>query len=208
MVDIPRRFMSMWPRLNFLVASTNLQPELDELRNMSDNASQVVQLLEEFKQLMSSGDQTMRDAVAGAPAVDEHRPPKRPWEDMEQDNQGTPSDADVSGLAFFGRHTVTISQIRYDETSQSTAEQDMEIIRSKRATSSTGTTPGQTKSKYRKRSVCRNYSCPSMKYRLITLDHVAGNATRQMPFMQHPRNPGVEAWAGRGEDLVQRLWPP
>ena len=29
----------------------------------------------------------------------------------------------------------------------------MEIIRSKRATSSTGTTPGQPKSKYRKRSV-------------------------------------------------------
>ncbi|KAI0077088.1 hypothetical protein K474DRAFT_1579223, partial [Panus rudis PR-1116 ss-1] len=35
---------------------------------------------------------------------------------------------------------------------QSTAEKDMEIIRSKRATSSGANVPGQPKSKYRKRS--------------------------------------------------------
>jgi hypothetical protein len=41
------------------------------------------------------------------------------------------------------------------EKPQSTAEQDMEIIRSKRATSTAGATgaAGQPKSKYRKRSV-------------------------------------------------------
>ncbi|KAJ3532902.1 hypothetical protein NM688_g7356 [Phlebia brevispora] len=103
---------------------------------MSEFATQVVQLLDEYRRISLSGEQPARELVAVTPAVDEHRPPKRPWEDMERDNQGTPSEADI----------------RYDEASQSTAEQDMEIIRSKRATSSTGTTPGQTKSKYRKRS--------------------------------------------------------
>lgn len=54
------------------------------------------------------------------------------------------------------------------DKAQSTAEQDMEIIRNKRATSTAGAnnTAGQAKSKYRKRSVSR-ISCLPFVLKLI-----------------------------------------
>ena len=101
-----------------------------ELTEMKQRAAQVVRLLEEYRRLSPELDIK--------PSLPHERPPKRPWEDVDQEDHT-------------GRGTSPITK-----TEQTTAEQDMEIIRTKRATStaagvSAGT--GQPKSKYRKRSV-------------------------------------------------------
>ncbi|THG98247.1 hypothetical protein EW026_g3902 [Hermanssonia centrifuga] len=115
----------------------HMQPHPDELRDMHYFAGVVVHLLDDLRRLSLSEEQGGREGLVQVPSADESRPPKRPWEDMSRDD-------DPAAAA---------NQLDYpDENSQTTAEQDMEIIRSKRATSSGTTTPGQPKSKYRKRS--------------------------------------------------------
>ncbi|KAI0682554.1 hypothetical protein BC835DRAFT_1298683 [Cytidiella melzeri] len=102
------------------------QPPQDELRKMTQFASTVVRLLEELKRITAPEGHAPQSAFS-----EDARTPKRPWEDMSREDDGPGQSEDYL---------------------QPTAEQDMEIIRSKRATSSGANTPGQPKSKYRKRS--------------------------------------------------------
>lgn len=102
------------------------QPGAAELHDMTEYAKHVVDLLNNLRRVALPNEKR-------EPQADDSRPPKRPWEDMARDDQN---------------HHAELNE----ENSQSTAEQDMEIIRSKRATSSGQSTPGQPKSKYRKRS--------------------------------------------------------
>ncbi|CAA7267053.1 unnamed protein product [Cyclocybe aegerita] len=139
-----------------------VQPSAPELEEMSQRAVAVVRLLEELRRMqLPEGD---RGAPVGAGAVpgggdtmqqspDDHRPPKRPWEDISQDEGGAGTQAggvtEVNGFAEQYAPNGDASTVP-----QSTAEQDMEIIRTKRATSTAvaAGSAGQPKSKYRKRS--------------------------------------------------------
>lgn len=129
----------------------NVQPSAEELAEMNTRAVTVVRLLEEFRRMSIPEDE--RDKLEASSSMEDHRPPKRPWEDISQGpgNGG-------GGTEAIGGSTESADK------SQSTAEQDMELIRTKRATSAAGgtTTVGQPKSKYRKRSV-------SIVFRIIFL---------------------------------------
>jgi hypothetical protein len=117
-------------------------PTQQELADMSHRANEVVRLLGEYKRMNLP--ESQREKHETHPGVitppDDHRPPKRPWEDTDQ------GDTEKEYLAP-------------ESDNKTTAEADMEIIRTKRATSTAGTqgTTGQQKSKYRKRSVCSVY---------------------------------------------------
>jgi hypothetical protein len=117
------------------------QPSPAELAEMNTRAVTVVRLLEEFRRMSIPEDE--RDKMDSSSSMEDHRPPKRPWEDISHDPGGD------------GGTEVIVGQSESADKSQSTAEQDMELIRTKRATSAAGgtTTVGQPKSKYRKRSV-------------------------------------------------------
>ncbi|KAJ7592908.1 hypothetical protein C8J56DRAFT_1002894 [Mycena floridula] len=104
---------------------------------MAQRANQVVRLLEELRRMHLPEEELVKADSNHVDVADDHRPPKRPWEDMSQDEvqQFTAAIGDKS-------------------QAQTMAEQDMEIIRTKRATSTAGAVSavGQPKSKYRKRS--------------------------------------------------------
>jgi len=98
-------------------------------------------------------------------ALEDHRPPKRPWEDLSHDGTESSTLPDVclfflSFPPFCLSHPIPFqNQTPGGDKPQSTAEQDMELIRTKRASSTAGSgaASGLPKSKYRKRSV-RNHS--------------------------------------------------
>ncbi|TFK74151.1 hypothetical protein BDN72DRAFT_886516 [Pluteus cervinus] len=118
----------------------NVQPSPQEMAEMTQRANHVVRLLEEFRRLYAPESDVVTKIDAPTPMItDDHRPPKRPWEDMSHDGPNE---------ATFQEYSAG------DKSQQSTAEQDMEIIRTKRASSTAGGsgTAGQPKSKYRKRS--------------------------------------------------------
>ncbi|OCH84918.1 hypothetical protein OBBRIDRAFT_821715 [Obba rivulosa] len=120
----------------------HLQPPPPELAEMNWRAIEVARILEHLRRL-SSPDQGQPKDSSATSAVEEHsRPPKRPWEEASRDEEGTPAPNAYPEVSYS----------QSSEKVQSTAEQDMEIIRSKRATSTGGNAPGQPKSKYRKRS--------------------------------------------------------
>ncbi|KAI3608008.1 gata-type sexual development transcription factor [Moniliophthora roreri] len=122
-------------------AMPHVVPQSQEIVAMSAHAHNVVRLLEELRRESMDDEHIKNDSDSAS--VDDHRPPKRPWEDMAQDG-----------------HVEGDSSINYDEyddvsvPGQSTAEQDMELIRTKRATTTAGASSNtsQPKSKYRKRS--------------------------------------------------------
>ncbi len=108
-------------------------------------------------------------SAAGNPADEQVRPPKRPWEDMARDGEPPAPIVhyDVSTVLLLSQWCLVETQRQMadrsssphthpypDEQAQSTAEQDMQIIRNKRQSSTGGAAPGQQKNKYRKRSVC------------------------------------------------------
>lgn len=65
------------------------QPSPAELADMSQRAHQVVRLLEEYRRLnLPENERAKMDSTTGATSTDDHRPPKRPWEDMSQDGGG------------------------------------------------------------------------------------------------------------------------
>ncbi|KAI0925648.1 hypothetical protein AcV5_008327 [Taiwanofungus camphoratus] len=122
-----------------------VQPSPSELEEMTWHAQTVVRLLEDLRRL-NVMDEVPKENVTLPLTVSEEttRPPKRIWEDISRDDEVNQPPS-----------TFTDNQLAYPESGdkpQSTAEQDMEIIRSKRATSTGGGAPGQPKSKYRKRS--------------------------------------------------------
>ncbi|KAI0649005.1 hypothetical protein C8Q79DRAFT_904590 [Trametes meyenii] len=120
------------------------QPALPEIEEMNWRASVVMQLLDDLRRLDAGEDVARKEniPVAAPPPEEPTRPPKRPWEDMARD--GDPPSA---GYSDGPGHPS-----RADEQAQSTAEQDMAIIRNKRQSSTGGAQPGQQKNKYRKRS--------------------------------------------------------
>jgi hypothetical protein len=114
------------------------QPTAEELADMTRRAAEVVRRIEDYRRLYASESERKSE---NASAIEDHRLPKRPWEDLSQDNRSGPE--------------ASSSAPETPDKPQSTAEQDMEIIRIKRATTAAGisTSAGQPKSKYRKRSV-------------------------------------------------------
>ncbi|KAG6865786.1 hypothetical protein C0991_011778 [Blastosporella zonata] len=105
-------------------------PSPEELAEMSQRATEVVRLLEEYRRLnLPESERIKMNDVAMSPP-DDHRPPKRPWEDMSQDEN--PALAESTSFAEQQYPTPV------DNKMQTTAEQDMEIIRTKRATSTAG----------------------------------------------------------------------
>ncbi|KAL6301381.1 hypothetical protein BKA93DRAFT_738877 [Sparassis latifolia] len=118
----------------------NAQPSPPELQEMTHHASTVVRLLEDLRRLSELGEGMPKENAPPFSVPEEQsRPPKRPWEDMSREDSPVP----VNYAEQFTQP---------GDNMPSTAEQDMEIIRSKRATSTGGNVPGQPKSKYRKRS--------------------------------------------------------
>ncbi|KAG6828618.1 hypothetical protein H0H92_007263 [Tricholoma furcatifolium] len=123
-------------------------PGPDELQEMSQRAAEVVRLLEELRRMgLPESERVKIDNAVTMTPPEDHRPPKRPWEDMSQEDPGA---ALVDSTSFVEQQYPTPVEPKM----QTTAEQDMEIIRTKRATSTAGASgaTGQPKSKYRKRS--------------------------------------------------------
>lgn len=149
-------------------SNPNIQPTESELLEMSQRAMTVVRLLEELRRLNAPETEQSREAPSNAmqQSPDDPRPPKRPWEDIDDTTQPTSETNNFTevGLEYISAlpnqfvDYIFLQQQQYssvDVKPQSTAEQDMELIRTKRATSTAGSTgpAGQPKSKYRKRSV-------------------------------------------------------
>ncbi|KAG5338125.1 GATA zinc finger domain-containing protein 10 [Termitomyces sp. T112] len=122
----------------------DVSPPPDEIQQMSHLAAEVVRLLEEYRRLnLPEPDHVKMDSAMAMTPPDDHRPPKRPWEDMSQDENSS-----LVESAFAEQQYPTPVENKL----QSTAEQDMEIIRTKRATAGGSGSSTQPKSKYRKRS--------------------------------------------------------
>lgn len=138
------------------------QPSSEDLAEMTRRAEEVVALLKELREL-ALDDEGIDVGSGGAgggvssssgkhvaieepvlPAVP--RAPKRPWEDVSAD-----ADDDDAFPAGAG---VTAAHIPGSERAQTAAEEDMALIRRKRATNNAQQGgPGTPKGKYRKRSV-------------------------------------------------------
>ncbi|KAF8905062.1 hypothetical protein CPB84DRAFT_636067 [Gymnopilus junonius] len=124
------------------------QPSQAELEDMSKRAQHVVRLLEDLRRINNAPEpepSRVPPSESMQESPDDPRPPKRPWEDISQD------EAPQSEQNSFSEQYPTTTT---DSKPQSTAEQDMELIRTKRATTTASANgpPGQPKSKYRKRS--------------------------------------------------------
>jgi len=71
---------------------------------MANKANEVVKLLEELRRMsMPEPERIKVDTPAVAAAVvtsspDDHRPPKRPWEDMSQDGQASAAQPESGGM--------------------------------------------------------------------------------------------------------------
>ncbi|KAJ2967397.1 hypothetical protein NUW54_g13515 [Trametes sanguinea] len=135
---------ALWPH----AATTHpqMQPTPPEIEDMNNRASIVMRLLDDLRRLDAGEDITRKEGVNGAttPAEEHPRPPKRPWEDMARDGE-------PSASANYSDAPGHVSNPA-DSQAQSTAEQDMQIIRNKRQSSAAGAQAGQQKNKYRKRS--------------------------------------------------------
>lgn len=116
-----------------------MKPGPDELSQMNHRAMEVVRLLGDLRNMsLTDADRAKIDQVAAMPPTEEHRVPKRPWEDMESDGGQD---------ELNGTDSAT-------EDSRTMAEKDMETIRIKRASTTAGAAANTVmpKSKYRKRS--------------------------------------------------------
>ncbi|KZT29738.1 hypothetical protein NEOLEDRAFT_1238515 [Neolentinus lepideus HHB14362 ss-1] len=130
------------------------EPDANEIAEMANRAAAIMRLLDTLRRIthgMGPASPSVQVPIPHPPTQLNHppvseRPPKRPWEDIardENDHGPPPHEANMDSPV----HHVPGS------SGQTTAEQDMELIRTKRATSSAGSgMPGQGKSKYRKRS--------------------------------------------------------
>ncbi|KAJ7126841.1 hypothetical protein C8R44DRAFT_851315 [Mycena epipterygia] len=156
----------------------HVQPPPDEVAEMARRANEVVRLLEELRRmnaeetrpplhtptssvLLSNGApgdprRLSGSAIENVPTEMEvdQRPPKRPWEDMEMEEE---MEAEVDELEEpdQAQPYPTPTDTKPSPPAQTTAEQDMELIRTKRASTTGVGVPGvagQPKSKYRKRS--------------------------------------------------------
>ncbi|TFY57953.1 hypothetical protein EVJ58_g6710 [Rhodofomes roseus] len=142
--SILHQFSHHWAQLQ--TSQPHAQPSPQEVAEMTWRANTVMRLLEEVRRLSLPEGAVPREsapAPAAPPSVpeDHTRPPKRPWEDMAREENDAPAP-----------NSYPDAQAQFEISDRATAEKDMEIIRSKRATSASASAPGQPKSKYRKRS--------------------------------------------------------
>jgi hypothetical protein len=72
-------------------SNPNIQPTESELLEMSQRAMTVVRLLEELRRLNAPEGEQSREAPSNAmqQSPDDPRPPKRPWEDIDDTTQPT-----------------------------------------------------------------------------------------------------------------------
>lgn len=63
-----------------------MQPSPDEVQDMSKRAALVVRLMDDLRRLSLPEDQMPKDLPIPNGAIEEHRPPKRPWEDTVDEN--------------------------------------------------------------------------------------------------------------------------
>jgi len=62
-------------------------PPPDELAEMSRRAAEVVRLLEEYRRLnLPESERARLGSAAPITPADDHRPPKRPWEELSQED--------------------------------------------------------------------------------------------------------------------------
>lgn len=144
------------------------QPPPNEVTEMANRANEVVRLLQELRRLNAvdggappdAGHRRLDPPAIEAPPADmdvDTRVPKRPWEEMEMDGDDGEPEVDELEESDPAQPypTPTDTKASPPLPAQSTAEADMELIRTKRATTAGGVgvgLPGQPKSKYRKRS--------------------------------------------------------
>lgn len=214
---------------------------------MMQRANYVVRLLEDLRRQVHPDGERKPSPTA---IRDDHRPPKRPWEDMAQESVATePESASYSevllsllpqspnSLVFqsYKPHSMSTNprptsgqlppsnhqddhpaiqpQVEQPPQSQSAvitpseAEQDMELIRSKRAATTSGSvngSPGQTKNKYRKRSVSR-VSFASLLTRLILVPRLLSGQRANPPGKCHSCNIRETPEWRRGPDGARTL---
>lgn len=158
----------------FTASQSQARPSTAEMAEMTQRAVVVVKLLEDLRRIAefeaSNPPEPKYEDVNRPMQLDAQgsvRIPKRPWEDVEQEDQSglaavqgysqvvrIPSTVIRSEdhlLECHGQPTAFISSATNKR--QSMAEKDMAIIRSKRATNAGALNAGQPKGKYRKRSV-------------------------------------------------------
>src|ERR1700722_17289218 len=117
---------------------------------MTQRAGQVVRLLECLRRMTMPENERLKLEASGA--LEDHRPPKRPWEDLSHDGTESSTLPDVCfSFLFFPPFLFIIplqNQNPGGDKPQSTAEQDMELIRTKRAagTAGSGASSGLPKS--------------------------------------------------------------
>jgi hypothetical protein len=70
------------------------KPSQAEIAEMGQRANVVIRLCEELKRLSLSEGELAKGPVIVAPPQEEHRPPKRPWEDASADG-ATGADTEV-----------------------------------------------------------------------------------------------------------------
>lgn len=174
---------------------------------MTWRADTVMRLLEDVRRLSLPEGAVPREnqPASSAPNVpeDNARPPKRPWEDMSHEEPAAPAPSasypDVSCPSLAVPSVADVLQAQFEVSDRVTAEKDMEIIRSKRATSTSASAPGQPKSKYRKRSVSAtcSHSCShaSLIFRFFSVPLLLANVTRVISVK---RRSGGVARMGRG----------
>lgn len=72
--------------LTFVTAQADTQPNPTELAEMAQKANEVVRLLEDLRRMYSpDGQDNAKTDNLNAGTPDDHRPPKRPWEEMSKD---------------------------------------------------------------------------------------------------------------------------
>jgi hypothetical protein len=82
----------------------NIQPSQTELVEMSQRAMQVVRLLEEYRRVnFPEVERVKMDSAVAMTPPDDHRPPKRPWEDLSQD--GNAAGAETAAPEVFALHS-------------------------------------------------------------------------------------------------------
>jgi hypothetical protein len=90
----------------------NTQPSQTELLEMSKRAMQVVRLLEEYRRAnFPEVERVKMDTAVAMTPPDDHRPPKRPWEDLSQDGNTAGAETAVPEVSA----PVSLSSLLYLE---------------------------------------------------------------------------------------------
>ena len=92
-------FISVYAVAQFQAGMHYVQPSHAEMADMTQRANHVVRLLEEFRRLYAP--EGVKIDVPSIMSSDDHRPPKRPWEDMSQ--EGT-TNAEAGSFPDVGLH--------------------------------------------------------------------------------------------------------